>query len=86
MAKFGKKRPHDDGDEADDSVSVNQRVRVFVDTDAERRGLVMEDFGDLAGRGVDVFDSHFADPARRWAVLLDDGTLVFVDSHQVAPE
>jgi hypothetical protein len=29
---------------------------------------------------------HISDAARRWAVLLDAGTLVFVDSHQIAPE
>lgn len=72
-----------DGDEA---VAVDQRVRVFVDTDDEARGVVVEDFGELAGHAVDLGDVHIADAARRWAVLLDAGTLVFVDSHQIAPE
>ena len=67
-------------------IAVDQRVRVYVDTDDETRGLVVEDFGDMAGQSVDLGDTHIADAARRWAVLLDEGTLVFVDSHQVAPE
>jgi hypothetical protein len=72
-----------DGDEA---IAVDKRVRVYVDTDDEVRGVVVEDFGDLAGHAVDVGDVHISDAARRWAVLLDAGTLVFVDSHQIAPE
>ena len=83
MAKSVKAlRPRDD----EPSVAVDSRVRVYVDTDDETRGLVVEDFGDMAGQSVDLGDTHIADAARRWAVLLDEGTLVFVDSHQVAPE
>ncbi|MGY4712783.1 hypothetical protein ACXDF8_25060 [Mycolicibacterium sp. CBM1] len=70
----------------DDTGAVDQRVRVYVDTDDQSRGVIVEDFGDLAGQAVDLGDTHIADAARRWAVLLDDGTLVFVDSHQIAPE
>lgn len=81
MKKSAQKRA--DGDEA---VAVDQRVRVFVDTDDEARGVIVEDFGELAGHAVDLGDVHIADAARRWAVLLDAGTLVFVDSHQIAPE
>jgi hypothetical protein len=44
---------------------------------------VVEDFGETAGRGVDVAGIHIADPARRWAVVLDDGGLVFADSDQL---
>jgi len=68
----------------DAGVRVNERVRVYPDTNAESRGVVMEDFGEMAAEGVDIGDRHFADPARRWAVLLDAGTLVFVDSNQLA--
>ena len=81
MKKSAGKRS--DGDEA---IAVDKRVRVYVDTDDEVRGVVVEDFGDLAGQAVDVGDVHISDAARRWAVLLDAGTLVFVDSHQIAPE
>lgn len=73
--------------EGDEKIAVDQRVRVYADTDDEVRGVVVEDFGDLAGHAVDVGgDVHISDAARRWAVLTDAGTLVFVDSHQIASE
>jgi hypothetical protein len=72
--------------EGDEALAVDSRVRVYVDTDDEVRGIIVEDFGDLAGHAVDVGDVHISDAARRWAVLLDAGTLVFVDSHQIAAE
>jgi hypothetical protein len=81
MKKSAGKRS--DGEEA---IAVDKRVRVYVDTDDEVRGVVLEDFGDLAGHAVDIGDVHISDAARRWAVLLDAGTLVFVDSHQIAAE
>ena len=83
MKKSAEEKKRADGEQP---VVVNQRVRVYVDTDDESRGVVVEDFGDLAGHAVDLGDTHIADAARRWAVLLDAGTLVFVDSHQIAPE
>ena len=70
----------------DGPVEVDQRVRVYVGTDEEACGVVVEDFGSMAGQGVDIADVHIADPARRWAALLDAGTIVFVDSDQIAPE
>jgi hypothetical protein len=33
---------------------------------------------------VDIGENHFVGPARRWAVPLDTGGLVFVDSDQLA--
>jgi hypothetical protein len=84
MGKSGKKG-RQKGEEPE-MVSLNQRVRVYPDTDDETHGVVVEDFGDAAGYGVDLGEVHIADAARRWAVLLDDGTLVFVDTHQVTPE
>jgi hypothetical protein len=65
---------------------VNSRVRVYPDTDAEARGIVVEDFGEMTAVAVDIGDNHFADPARRWAALLDTGTLVFTDTDQLLPE
>jgi hypothetical protein len=47
---------------------------------------VVEDFGDLAGHAVDIGENHIVGPARRWAVTLDAGGLVFVDSDQLAAE
>ena len=62
------------------------RVRVYPGTDGEVRGTVVEDFGDLAGHAVDIGENHMVGPARRWAVALDAGGLVFVDSDQLAAE
>jgi hypothetical protein len=46
---------------------------------------VVEDFGDLAGQSVNIGDRIVA-PARRWAVALDAGGLVFADSDQLVAE
>lgn len=74
-----------DGD-TDAPFQVNSRVRVYPGTDAEACGVVVEDFGEIEPASVDVGESHFADPARRWAVLLDAGTLVFTDTDQLVAE
>ena len=73
------------GDTGDSSVAVDARVRVYPGTDGEVGGTVVEDFGDLAGHAVDIGD-RMVGPARRWAVALDAGGLVFVDSAQLAAE
>ena len=70
----------------DRPIAVNGRVRVYPGTNGEVGGTVTEDFGDLAGHGVDIGDIHIAGPARRWAVVLDAGSLIFVDSDQVVAE
>ena len=76
-----------DGDESRVSeLAVNTRVRFNPDTDEESLGVIVEDFGEMVAQAVDIGDHHFADPARRWAVLLDDGTLVFADSHQLVAD
>ena len=77
------------GDKAVDDhahVEVNSRVRVYPGTDAEAHGIVVEDFGEITPVSVDIGDNHIADAARRWAVLLDAGTLVFTDTDQLVPE
>ena len=74
------------GDTGDRRVAVNVRVRVYPGTDGEVGGTVVEDFGDLAGHAVDVGESHIVGPARIWAIALDAGGLVFVDSDQLAAE
>ncbi len=71
--------------ETNPHLAVNMRVRVYPGTNAESRGLVVEDFGDLAGQAVDVGACHI-DPARRWAVQLDTGNLVFVNTDHLVPE
>ena len=70
----------------DSRVAVNVRVRVYPGTDGEVGGTVVEDFADMAGHAVDIGKNHIADPARRWAVALDAGGLVFVDSDQLVAE
>ena len=74
------------GDTGDSRLAVNVRVRVYPGTDGEVRGTVLEDFGDLAGHVVNIGENHVVGPARRWAVALDAGGLVFVDSDQLAAE
>jgi len=63
--------------------TVGERVRVFPDTSDERPGVLVEDFGQDAGYAVDIGTTHIADASRRWAVTLDDGSLVFVDSSDI---
>lgn len=72
--------------ETDAQLAVNMRVRVYPGSDAESRGVVVEDFGELAGQAVDIGGHRIADPSRRWAVQLDTGNLVFADSDQLVPE
>jgi hypothetical protein len=67
-------------------LAVNCRVRVNPGTESEAGGVVVEDFGEMTAQAVDIGGQHFADPARRWAVFLDAGPLVFVDTHQLRPE
>ncbi len=71
--------------ETDAQLAVNMRVRVYPGRDAECRGVIVEDFGELAGQAVDIGGIHI-DPARRWAVHLDSGNLVFADSGQLVTE
>jgi hypothetical protein len=78
-------RGRSDGDRKQ-PVAVNMRVRVYPGTGAESRGVVVEDFGEMAAQAVDIGGHHFADPARRWAVLLDTGGLVFADTDRIVPE
>ena len=66
--------------QSDETIAVDTVVIVYPGTDDEARGVVVEDFGELAGQAVDIGEEHIADAARRWAVSLDDGRLVFVDS------
>ena len=71
--------------QTDARLAVNMRVRVYPGTDAESAGVIVEDFGELAGQAVDI-GSRLIDPARRWAVVLDIGNLVFVNTDQLVPE
>ena len=65
---------------------MGARVRVHPDTDEESRGVVVDDFGDGAGIPVDIAGQRIAEAARRWAVQLDSGSLVFVNSDSLKLE
>lgn len=75
-----------DDDDGDPQLAVGTRVRVHPGTDAESCGVVVDDFGTASGHDVRIGASLIADAARRWAVVLDDGTLVFTDSEQIVTE
>ena len=67
-------------------IAVDVRVRVDADTPDEVSGVVVEDFGDYAGEGVDIGAVSIAGPAGRWAVQLDNGMLAFLDSNRLVAE
>lgn len=70
---------------ADNRIAVGVSVRVYPDTERERLGVVVEDFGDSAGERVHIGEHQIVDAARRWAIRLADGDLVFVDSSDLIP-
>jgi hypothetical protein len=70
--------------DADAQVAPGARVRVHPGTDAECLGVIIDDFGEMPDLGGRAGDNHIANPPRRWAVALDDDTLVFVHSDQIA--
>jgi hypothetical protein len=74
------------GNTSDSPVALNVRVRVYPGTDGDVGGTVVEAFGEMAAQAVDIRGEHFADPARRWAVQLDTGDLVFVNTDQLVAE
>ena len=67
-------------------LAVDVRVRVSPATDHEAHGVVIDDFDRTAGSPVVIGDTRIVRPARRWAVMSDDGTLVFVDSDELRVE
>ena len=68
------------GDQSN-TIAVGSRVQT---TDSPpKTGVVVEDFGDLAGEEVIIDRDHIAQ-SRRWAVILDDGSLVFRDAHSLS--
>ncbi len=81
------KQAKDGGNKSQDpELAVNSRVRFNPGADDESLGVIVDDFGEMEAQAVDIGEHHFADPARRWAVLLDGGTLVFADSHQLVTD
>jgi hypothetical protein len=66
-----------------EDLAVGATVRVYAGTERETSGVLVEDFGSAAGQPVHIGEEMIVPPARRWAVLLDDGTLVFLDDDQL---
>ena len=66
-------------------LEVDTPVVVFPGTNQQQGGVIVEDFGESAGYAVEIGANRIAGAARRWAVKLNDGTLVFVDSEQISP-
>lgn len=64
--------------------AVGARVLIRSGGNGPSRGIIVEDFGDAAGYSVDVGPHHIANASRRWAVTLDDGNLVFVNTSDLA--
>jgi hypothetical protein len=63
-------------------LGVDSAVIVFPRTPQEERGVIVEDFGPGEGHTVDI-GNRIVRAARRWAVQLDNGGLVFVDDHEL---
>jgi len=78
MAKSGKNSKAAAAD-----LAVNSPVVVYPETEEQQGGVIVEDFGPSAGHAVEVGSSRIADAARRWAVRLNSGDLVFVNSDQL---
>ena len=72
------------GSSSSSQLAVNAPVVVFAGTAEQQGGVIVEDFGASAGQAVDVGTNRIVGPARRWAVRLNSGDLVFVDSHQLS--
>jgi hypothetical protein len=64
---------------------VDETVIAFADTDRSVSGRVVEDFGDDTTYPVHVNDTRIAEAARRFAILTDDGGLVFADAVDLRP-
>jgi hypothetical protein len=64
-------------------LAVNLPVLVYPETDQQQGGVIVEDFGQSAGQAVEVGSTQIAAAARRWAVRLNSGDLVFVDSDEL---
>ena len=66
------------GDNSHNSTKIAVGSRVETSDSPSKTGVVVEDFGDLADAHVTIERGRVAS-SRRWAVMLDDGTLVFLN-------
>ena len=77
MVKGGAKSGDTDG------LAVDTPVLVYPETAEQQGGVIVEDFGPSAGQAVEVGSNRIAAAARRWAVRLNSGDLVFVNSDEL---
>jgi hypothetical protein len=82
MSKFSRRKLPDHP--VDQGISLGAAVRVYPGTAQEAAGVIVEDFGDSAGQAVQIGSHHIVDAARRWAVSLNNGSLVFVDDKDIS--
>jgi hypothetical protein len=73
-------------DDTDPRLVLGARLRVYPGADAESLGVIVADFGEASDLGVHGGENRTANPPGRWAVLLDDDTLVYVDSDQISAD
>ena len=78
-----KRDSHGRDESGPDDLGVNTPVVVYPESDQQQGGVIIEDFGESAGQPIDVGSNRIVEAARRWAVRLNSGDLVFVDSHQL---
>jgi hypothetical protein len=64
-------------------LTVDSPVLVYPETEQQQGGVIVEDFGPSAGQAVEVGSIRIASAARRWAVRLNSGDLVFVNSDEL---
>ena len=64
-------------------LAVDSPVLVYPETAEQQGGVIVEDFGPSAGQAVEVGSVRIAGAARRWAVRLNSGDLVFVNSDEL---
>ena len=74
------------GEESAARVAVGTRVRVYPGTDAEDQASSWKISARCRIPQLMLADQHIADAARRWAVTLDTGTVLFIDSDDLHPE
>lgn len=67
-------------------LSVGSRVGVRLAADRTIQGVVADDYGEMSDTITELGSNRVIAPARRWAVIGDDGTLVFADTHQIVVE
>ena len=77
----GRKDNANSGEAAE--LAVDAPVLVYPETEQQQGGVIVEDFGPSAGQAVEVGSVRIAGAARRWAVRLNSGDLVFVNSDEL---